>query len=167
MQAHRSLTMSSLCRCFRTACGCPAANPLIRLLAIAVAEWRQGVSEPTPPLQGLTRLRVVSTAALRKPHELPGMQRFDNAYCRSFSTLHRPSSLSYTPPQTNYRWFVMVLTVSGRIRSQHNLPIGWWVNAHIRGRCYELEIATYQGCKCAAGADAGGCDFHGCRTRGV
>jgi hypothetical protein len=65
------------------------------------------------------------------------------------------------------QWFVMALTVSGRIGSQHNPSFEWWTDTHIRGRCYEQEIATQQGCTRAAGSEAGRVDFRGSRLCGV
>ncbi|HSN51353.1 MAG TPA: hypothetical protein VLS87_02400 [Woeseiaceae bacterium] len=120
---------------------------------------------------------------------------FDIAYCLSFSTLHRPPGVFYTAAEFSLRsalrrtsadrkqWletmrrglpyamtlqrFVMALTVSGRIGSQHNPSFEWWVNAHIRGRGYEQEIATDQGCMRATGVEAGRIDFRVCRIRGM
>jgi hypothetical protein len=62
------------------------------------------------------------------------------------------------PRATTSPWFVMALTVSDRIGSQHNSPIEWRVDAHIRGRCYEQEIATVQGYVRATGEQPGGID---------
>ena len=69
-------------------------------------------------------------------------------------------------PVSTLTRIVMALTVSGPIRSQHNPFIGW-VSVHIRGRRYEQANATFQGCKPAAGTEAGGADFRGIRNGGV
>ena len=156
--------MSTLCRQFRTPFCHAASKPLIPLGCDHVAKGRQD------------------------RWSLPGaaIAGFDNAHCRSFSTLHRVPRLSYTAPgfclsdvlagTSSYReyrhttmrcglpqamtsqWFVMALTVSGRIGSQHNPPIEWRVDARIRGRCYDQEIATVQGDMRAVGVQPGAID---------
>jgi hypothetical protein len=88
-------------------------------------------------------------------------------YCQLQVQASKHAAWAAVRNETDFQWFVIVLTVSGRIRSQHNPSIEWWVHAHIRGRCYEWEIATDKGCKHAAGLEAGGDDFHGSRIRGM
>jgi hypothetical protein len=179
--------MSNLCRRFRTTLPPRDAKPLIRYAAGAVAEGRQHCLHEHGSDPGV--VAVANTTRSGRAHvivagvrqalagcfkrrgfhaakqggenaEILVSRGFDNAHCRSFSTLHRHTGLFYTRPTwsavrcgwtsaARRRWrtgarrglpqptscqrFVMALTVSGRNPSQHNPPIEWWVQAHIRG----------------------------------
>lgn len=117
--------MSNLCRRFRTTFRVPSAKPLIQQAAGAVAEGRQlcrnenhGAPIVTVVAKATRSGRArVNLAAVRQacsasvasrgptPRNAPGKagqmlvsRGFDNAYCRSFSTLHRHPCLFYTRP---------------------------------------------------------------------
>jgi hypothetical protein len=120
------MTMSNLCRCFPTTFGPGVAKLLIRHAAGAVAEGRQGwehqygrtmfratVASAIRASASLaecrvdreaqdacdTRCRFRARADVMNCLEILARHAFDNAYCRSFSTLHRASCLFYTRPE--------------------------------------------------------------------
>ena len=106
--------MSNPCRRFHTTFGCYATKLLIRLAGCSVAEGRQATRFRTRSDIAPGGRREVGGSGKEAPGAWSEYRRsgakglpnnaFYNAYCRSFSTLHRRHTLFYTPAEIRLRF---------------------------------------------------------------